>query len=213
MVLAGCQVRSTVVIDAGADGSGEVEVRVVLDRDAAARVPDLDVRVDDLVRAGWDVEPLRRQPGGGLSVAARHDFRSPAEADRLLDQVSGEGGVLQGFRLDRDRTFLETRTRLSGVIDLTGGVARFSDSDLAERLGGLPLGVDPAGLAPLDEALRLDVVAELPGGTSRWEARPGDQVPVAAVAEQWNVASIVLALLALLCAVACALAVRRVRRR
>jgi hypothetical protein len=213
LVLTGCQVRATVTVDADATGSGTVAVRVALDREAASRVPGLRLRTDDLVEAGWEVTGPTDAPGGGLVIVARHAFDSPADAERLIEQVSGEDGVLRGFDLERDWTFLQTRTRLAGTIDLTAGVAGFSDSALAERLGGQSLGVDPSQLAALDDALRMEVVAELPGGSSLFSARAGQRVPVRAEAEAWNVVSLAFAALALLCAVACVLTVRRVRRR
>jgi hypothetical protein len=206
----GCRLDATVTVHAEPEGSGHVEVTVVLDRAAAERVPDLRIHTADLTGAGWEVRGPTPTEGGGRVVVARRPFRSPAEAERVLAEVTG-GAVLRDFQLERDRSLLETRTLLTGVIDLREGVAAFSDAALAERLGGLPLGVDPAQLAPLDEALRVAVVGELPGGTARFEARPGEQVHVALDVDDWNRLSIAFGLAALLCAAAAALTVRRIR--
>jgi hypothetical protein len=212
LLLTGCQVKATVGVHAEADGSGRVEVIVVLDRAAVARVPDLELRTDDLARAGWEIEGPTRQARGGLRIGAKRRFRSPAEAERLIAQVSGAGGVLEGFALERERSFLRTRMRLTGTLDLTDGVARFSDSDLAERLGGQPLGLEPAQLTAVDEALRVEVVGDLPGKRATWQAKAGERVRLVAEGEQLNLGGILFAVLAVLCAAATALTFRRTRR-
>jgi hypothetical protein len=213
LLLSGCQVRATVEVRARPDGSGRVEVAVTLDREAVARVPNLKIETADLVRAGWEVEGPTRQEGGGLLIEASRRFRSPEEAERLVEEVTGTGGILDDFELERERSFLRTRTALRGTLDLTGGVARFSDSELAERLGGQPLGVEAAQLGPLDEALRVELVGDLPGKRMVWQARAGQRVRLVAEGEQWNLASIVFAALALLCAALCVVTFRRVRKR
>ena len=212
LLLTGCQVKATVGVHAKADGSGHVEVIVVFDRDAVGRVPNLELRTDDLVRAGWEIEGPTSEPGGGLRIEAQRRFRSPAEAERLVAEVGGAGGVLEGFELERERSFLRTRMRLTGILDLTDGVARFSDSDLAERLGGQPLGLEPAQLTAVDEALRVEVVGDLPGKRATWQARPGERIRLVAEGEQWNLGSILFAVLAVLCAAATAVTFRRTRR-
>jgi hypothetical protein len=211
LLLGGCRVDATVTVHAEPEGSGHVEVRVVLDRAAADQVPDLRVETDDLTRAGWEVTGPVRTAGGGRAIEARRSFRSPAEAERVLTHVAGNG-VLRDFRLDRDRSVLKTRTRLTGAVDLRQGAAAFSDPDLAGRLGGLPLGVDPGLVAPIDQALRFTVVGDLPGGEERFVARSGQQVTVDVAAEAWNRLSIALGIAALAAAAACAVVVRRLRR-
>jgi hypothetical protein len=212
LVLSSCQARADVVVHAAADGTGRVEVAVTLDKEAAARAAGVNPRTDDLARAGWDVSPVERQKDGGVVYRVQKRFRSPDEAAHVLREVSTDGGPLRGLRLVRERSFLETRTRLTGAIDLRAGAAAFGDPDLTKALGGQPLGVDAARVAPLDQALRLQVVASLPGGTRRWTARAGQRVAVSAVTEQWNALSIAFAVVAVLALVAFAVSVRRALR-
>lgn len=199
-------------IHASPDGTGHVEVSVALDKDAAVRAAGLRPRTDDLTGAGWEVESPERTAAGGVIYRVQKRFRSPDEAARLIREVAGARGPLRGFRLIRERSFLETRTRLTGTVDLRAGAAAFGDPALTELLGGQPLGVEPARVAALDDALQLQVTGELPGRTARVTARPGQRVPVAFAAERWNLASIAFAFVALLALAAFAVSVRRALR-
>jgi hypothetical protein len=184
---------------------------VTLDAAAAARAAGTQVRTEDLTRAGWEVHPPVRPKGGGVVYRAEKRFRSPEEADRVVRELGGS--ALRGFTLRRERSFLRTRTQLRGTIDLRDGAATFGDPALTELLGGQPLGLEADRVEPLDQALRMQVTAELPGRTVRWTARSGSRVPLAATAEQWNVASITFAVVALVALAAFAVSVRRALRR
>ena len=210
LLLTGCQVRTDVVLHAGADGTGRVEVAVTLDKAAAARAAGTEVRTQDLTRAGWEVEAPERLEGGGLVYRAEKRFGSPEEAERVLREVSAS--ALRGFTVERQRSFLRTRTSLDGVIDLRQGAAGFGDPALTELLGGQPLGVEPGRVTALDDALLLQVVAELPGRTARWTAKSGTRVSVAVSAEQWNLTSIAFAVVALLALAAFGVSTRRALR-
>jgi hypothetical protein len=210
LLLTGCQVRTDVVLHAGADGTGRVEVVVTLDKEAAARAAGTKVRTDDLTRAGWDVQAPERTKAGGLVYRAEKRFRSPEEADRVVHEVSGS--ALRGFTLSRERSFLRTRTALRGTIDLRAGAAAFGDPGLTALLDGEPVGLPADRVAPLDQALRLQVTAQLPGRTARWTATSGSRVPISVAAEQWNLTSIALAVVALLALAAFAVSARRALR-
>ena len=212
VLLTACEVQADVAVHATPEGTGRVEVTVTLDKAAVARAAGTEPSTADLTRAGWEVDRPERRPDGGLVYRATKRFRSPEEAARIVQEVGGADGPLRGFRLTRERSFLRTRTRLEGVIDLSAGAAGFGDAALTEQLGGLPLGVEPDRAAPLDDTLRLQVTAALPGGTTRAAADAGERVRVAAVAERWNVASIVFALIALLALAAFAVSTRRALR-
>lgn len=212
VLLTACEVEADVAVHATPQGTGRVEVSVVLDRAAVARAAGTQPVVADLTAAGWEVHAPEPLDGGGRRYRAEKRFRTPDEAARILLEVGGADGPLQGFRLRRERTFLRTRTRLEGVIDLRDGAAAFGDSRLTELLGGQPLGVAPDRAAPLDEAVRVQVSAHLPGATTRAAAESGKRTEVTAVAERWNVTSIALALIAVLALVAFAVSTRRALR-
>ena len=210
LLLTGCQVRTDVVLHAAPDGTGRVEVSVALDKEAAARAAGTQVHTDDLTRAGWEVHAPERI-GGGVVYRAEKRFRSPSEAERVVRELNSS--AFRDFTLTRRRSFLRTHTELQGTIDLREGAATFGDRALTELLGGQPLGLEPGRVEPLDRALRLQVTAELPGRTARWTARSGSRVPLAVTAEQWNVTSIALAIVALLALAAFTVSLRRAIRR
>ena len=198
-----------VTTDAG--GAGRVTVEVSLDGDAASRAPDLRPRVADLRRAGWEVRGPVTRPDGGKAISARKRFASVEEATQILAEV---GEPLRDVRLTRSRSFAKTRTAFNGTIDLSRGVETFSDAELARQLGGRPLGVDPARLDDVNDALTMRVRARLPGGGASWEASAGDRTAMRASAEAWNTWNLLLALLSAVCAVTAVLIARaRLRRR
>jgi hypothetical protein len=219
LLLAGCKVDTTVAVELGAGGTGRVRAAVVLDRAAAARVPDLaeQLRADDLRAAGWQVEGPERTDAGGVRIQAVKRFRTPAEASRVVEELTGPSGPFRDFRLRRVRSFVRTDTAFSGVVDLGSGIEGFGDDDLRKLLGGSALGLDPAELeeqlgTPLPEVFTFEVTARLPGGDPVvWHPRLGERIELSAAAEQWNVRGVVSA--AVSAAAAVALLVILLRRR
>ncbi len=216
-------------LSAGPDGTGEVTVTALLDRRAVQSVGDLKTQVvlDDLRATGWQVRGPEENTDGGAEVEARHRFANLAEARRLLDELGGAEGAFKGFVLEQKRTFLKTRTALRGTVDLSRGLGTFSDAELAAVLGGQPLGISPEQLeqrlgVPGDRAFGLQLAVRLPGrieanaptsagNTAVWAPRLGEQVAIAATAEQWNRANLVLMALALGSALGLAATLRRRR--
>lgn len=203
LVLSACQVHTAVGIDVDASGAGVVRVGVGLDREAARRVPNLaaDLRVDDLRAAGWRVTGPRREADGRLWVRAAKPFSSPAEAARVVAEVSGAAGPFRDFAVVRRAGFWRTRTEVRGTVDLTGGVEAFGDEDLRRRLGGSSLGAPAEVLerrlgAALERMFTVQVDVRLPGevtdanaplvsgGGARWRPRLGERVELVAVADQ-----------------------------
>ena len=195
------------LVRSDADGTGSVRVEVALDRDAAARAPDLRPRVADLRRAGWEVRGPARRPAGGVAISATKPFGSPEEAARVVAEVAR--GPLRDVRLTRSRSFTKTRMTFNGLLDLSRGVEGFSDPELQRQLGGRPLGVDSTRLEPIDRGLRVTVRASLPGGGATWSARPGDRVPLRLASQAWNLTNLVSAVLAVVCAIAFVVVLRR----
>lgn len=234
-LLSACQVHTAVGIDVGPGGAGVVRVGVGLDADAARRVPNLaaDLRVDDLRAAGWTVAGPRREADGRVWVRASKPFATPAEAARVVAEVSGPAGPFRGFVVRRRAGFWRTRTEVRGTVDLSGGLEAVGDDDLRRRLGGSSLGA-PAELlerrlgAALDRMFTVQVDVRLPGevttsnaplttgGGARWRPRLGERVTLAVVAEQRHVrrvAGVALAAAGGAALVAWAVVVRFPRRR
>ena len=193
VLLSGCQARLNVDVSAKSDGTGQVRATVVLDKEAAAQVPDLArlIRVEDLQRSGWRVEGPSRREDGGSQVRATKSFRSRAGASRAVEELNGAQGPFRDFRLTVERSYLDTRTNFTGTVDLSRGLEAFSDETLARRLGS-PLGVDLPTLEgqlgqPLHEAFRFEVVARLPGeGPKVWRPELGRRMQLDASTRRWN---------------------------
>jgi hypothetical protein len=205
LLLTACHVDIGVGVDVHDDGTGTVRATVTLDGDAAQRVPDLanQLRVDDLRNAGWRVDTPKSLKDGSMVVQAARGFRTPAEASRIVAQLNEPNGPFRRFRLERTRSFLKTTTRFTGTVDLSRGLASFSDPQLDRQLGGGTFGVDQAQLerqakAALDRVFTVTVAVRLPGPTTSnsaraasngavWRPRLGEKAELVASASQWNV--------------------------
>ncbi len=189
LLLVGCRVDTEVAVVVAGDGSGTVTVTVSLDRAASRRIPDLgeQLRTRDLERTGWAVSgPEPAAEGGGVVVTATKEFFAPEQAAAVLDEV----GIITG-ELERRRSFGSTEYEFTGSLDVSGGLATFSDPELTELLGGLPVGEDPNALAdelgaPVRRLSSFTATVTLPEGdeqvTSEWEAQLNDP-PVELAAE------------------------------
>jgi hypothetical protein len=166
------------------------------------------VRTADLREAGWEVDPPASRPDGSVVVVARRPFVGDEGANRALTDVAGEDGPFERFTLRQRRTFWKTTTTFSGDVDLAGGLDAFADTELIERLGGSgTFGVPTDQLerrfgAPLENLFDLEVAVELPGRSAVWVPELGEQTPLSATAEQWNVRNLALAAAALACGLA-----------
>lgn len=208
--LSGCQADVDVGLDVEPDGSGQVKATVRLDRAAAAQVPNLagQLRVEDLAAAGWRLEGPTRSDDGGAQVSAVKSFDSPAGARRAVEELAGPRGPLRDFALALRRSFLETRTELSGTVDLSSGLEGFGDEVLRNRLGGSSLGVDPAVLerqlgARLADVFGLEVTARLPGrGPATVKLELGERAQLRASAHRWNTERIAFAAVAVVSSLA-----------
>lgn len=171
VVLASCRVDTTVVVSIAENGGGVVTVEVVADTAAMRRVgPDLDgLMLGDLDATGWQVEgPLLR--GDDVIHRAAKPFAGSDELGAVLGEVLGPD-VLSGFRLDRTKEWAQVDYRLTGTVDLTGGLESLGDTELTAALDGQPLGVDLEALAEEiggDPAERgsVSLVVVMPGETA-----------------------------------------------
>jgi hypothetical protein len=179
-----------------------VQAGVGLDADALAKVGDLAgaLEVDDLRQSGWKVVGPEKEDDGFTWVRASKPFSGPAQAERVLAELSGPNGPFRDMRLSQTRSFFHTQTKFSGTADLSGGLSGFLDPDLQQRLGdGGPLDLDALsrrdGSAAAD-VVQVEVVADLPGsirsdgeaadGGARWVIAPGGTVVMEASAEATN---------------------------
>lgn len=190
----GCQVTLVARIQADADGTGEVQAGIGLDDGALAELGDpvTELRLDDLRQAGWSVAGPAKEQDGLTWVRLAHRFESAAEATRLAAQL---GPPFRDLALTRKRTFLKSKTALTGLVDMSEGVAAFSDPGLQEALAGVDLG------PVTDESLRVRLEASLHGRTRTWAPKVGEQVRVEAAAEVWNRRPVAAAVAALVFAV------------
>lgn len=210
VALGACQVDISVEVQAAAAGSGRVRVSVVLDREAAAEVPDLatELRVDDLVKAGWVLEgpaPLEGK-AGSVRVAISRPFTSPAGAAQVIEELGAAGGPFSSLRLTRRSGFWKTRTELKGQVDLSAGLGAFGDPGLTAKLGA-NLGLDAGAIQqelgrPLGEAVTVELVGRLPGrvaanassargGARVWPVILNSRTAVSASSEAWNTSRVV----------------------
>lgn len=120
------------------DGSGRVQVEVVLDREAAAKAPDLkaSLRTEDLTAAGWRIAGPTPVTGGGVRLTATRSFAGPAQGNLILAELSGDNGPFRDLKLARSHSFGKDSYRLDGTIDVSKGLDTFADSAFLKTLGG-----------------------------------------------------------------------------
>lgn len=184
LVLAACKVDATVTVEVTGDGTGQVSVVVDADTTAVTALGSLEeqLRTADLVAAGWTVDGPIIEGGGSHVITATKPFDHPDRLAPVLDEVFGPTAI-SDVHLVRDREFAKTTWRLSGKIDLSGGLQLLTDSDLAEALDGLPFARTDAELMELAgcadsscdpaDAFVLTMVATMP---VEEEAVPGDSL-------------------------------------
>lgn len=202
LLLSGCQVRSTLHVNANSNGSGTVSVVAELDKEAAQAVPNLkeQLQTSDLVKAGWSVSGPSDGDDGAKVITVEHGFDSPEEATALLRRLSGNGPPFVDFQLSQARTLTHVETSLNGKLDLRQGINSFGDLGLTQSLGSR-LGFDAA---ELEKSLGVDwattfpvqVATQLPGSDrdssdashtqNKWNAKYGDIVAVDATASGAN---------------------------
>jgi len=168
LVGAACRTDVDVSIDVRPGGAGTVTVTADLDQAAAAALGDpANLSFDDLTAAGWKVtDPAARN--GGVRVVAVRSFASADQLPSVLDEVGGADGVFTSTSLRLSDGFASSSTAFRTTLQLSGDLGQFSDGQLKELLGGLPLARTPEELAASGAdaagAARLTVRVALPGG-------------------------------------------------
>ena len=197
VLAAGCQVDTRVAVEVEDDGSGRVEVTVALDEAAAARVPELadQLEVDDLVADGWTVTGPAPEADGSTRIRASKGFDSAEEAPSVLAEVAGAEGPFRDLQVVSRPTLLDDVWVLDGTVDLTAGLAGFSDDALRARLDGTDVGrpvaeIEAEAGRPIADIVTFEVAVRLPGELATnggidgeravWAPRLGERLDLAA---------------------------------
>jgi hypothetical protein len=167
-VATACEVRVDLRVAAQTDGSGTVTVAVGLDEEALARLgdPATQLRVDDLRQAGWQVTGPEQRDDGFTWVEASKAFATEEEMQLVVEEVTGPTGVLRDLAIEEGETDAARTYRLTGTVDLSGGLEAFADPQLAEALGGDSFGgvvqdVEAAEGRPVSEMIDVRVTASI----------------------------------------------------
>lgn len=183
LLLAACKVDTTVELKVAPDGSGTITITAVADKELVEKAPGLaeDLRFDDAVAAGWQVDGPTATDSGGLQVVVRHPFATAAEATALLASLNGPDGPLHDVVVTHTVTDDAVTTGLSGSILVSNGLDAFADPDVLAAIGGSPYANDlaTANLRPAD-VLSFTFVADLPGTSAEGAEGTGSVATVAA---------------------------------
>ena len=179
-----CEMDVDVTVDATAAGSGSVQVAVGFDEAALARLgdPATALATDDLAAAGWAVDPASVTPDGMTRIVATKTFDDPAGFATAVDEVAGPAGPLTGTSLTVTDEALTYLTTLTGVVDLSAGLAPYTDPALDAAadgvpLGGLPTAVEEAEGRPVADMVDVTVTWRLDGTEVRVEPVLGAPAP------------------------------------
>jgi len=173
MGLAACQVDIEVGIGFNEDGSGLVTVDVALDQEAVALAPDITslLLIDDIEdpASGWSYNDPRIDEQGRTSFSASKPFGSPEQLESVLAEIFGSEEVFRDFTFERATSFAQTDYRVTGVVDLSGGLDLFTDPRLTERLGGEPFGQPIPNVEDALAGVAVRLVLDLPVGAEQEE--------------------------------------------
>src|SRR5207245_678138 len=76
------------------------------------------IRLGDLAKAGWTVQPWARAADGSATLTLSKPFESPAQAAAIVKEISGTAGPLRDVTVTRDRGTFSTTYSAAGTIDL-----------------------------------------------------------------------------------------------
>jgi hypothetical protein len=165
-----CQVTLATGVDVARNGTGRVTAGLGLDADAVKQVGDLGtaLRLDDVRRAGWQVDAPRKEDDGLTWVRASKPFSDPAQVPAILAELNGPDGPFRDFKVVRTKSLTRAKTTFTGTLDLSHGLIGLSDPELNGALGDYSLGLDIPGLQArfgdaLNRSVKVEVTAGLPG--------------------------------------------------
>ena len=195
LFLTACQVDAAVDVNVTEDGSGTVTVTLAFDDEVVEAAPELldGLRTSDLASAGWTIDgPTESESGQSVVVMASKDFASPDHLAGVLQEIAGDTGVFNDFTVTRERSFARTTYLLTGQIDASVSIERFSDEGITGLLGS-PIGrsveeLEAIAGRPLEQTVTLRFTVTLPdtaesiggqvdGNTATWAILPVDPLP------------------------------------
>jgi hypothetical protein len=163
-VLTACRLDVVVTVEMEPDGTGVVTLEATADEELVAQVPDLvdDLRLDDAVENGWDVDGPTGVEGGGLRIVLTHQFSSAAELANVLTSVGPPLTQMAAARTEGvDGQIVNG---INGIMVLPDGYESFADADLIAAVGGLPFGEEIAASGvPIEDAFSFTYRVSLPG--------------------------------------------------
>jgi hypothetical protein len=227
LVATACKVDTTVTVTVHEDGSGVVSVTAALDPDAVkaseaggGKLEDR-VRLGDLTKAGWTVQPWVRAADGSARLTFSKPFSTPEQAGAIVKELNGASGPLRDVTVTRDEGTFSTSYSTTGRVDLhdvqTGLGSDQAVAGALARQGVDTAGIDQSLLADLRDSFALTVKVDQPGGVTVVRGAPGKVTPLGASTSVLDTTRVVLVTVAVLLVVA-AIAVllwpgRRRRRR
>ncbi len=194
--LSGCQTQVGIKVNQITDGSGEVTVSLLLDRDAAEQSSDLRsaLRTADLEAAGWSVAgPVPRPPGGFVEYSVSKPFRNAGEAQLILSELTGEDGPFASLIIDRTRSPLRVVSSITGEVDLSAGYDAFGDEVIARqfqtdsKIGLIVADIQARYGKKLDELVPMHLEITLAGRPmQRIDLVSGQRTPLDLRVVRWN---------------------------
>lgn len=164
LVAASCNAEVLTTIDVNANGSGAVEVALMMDPELAAQLPDLEsagIALADARASGWVIEPRELTDDGRTRIQARKEFANPDQFAIVINEIAGPEGVFSDFALDRTSSFAQVSFAVTGRI-VPSGLTTFSDPEL-DALLGEPLADFAARLGADPSATTVQLAVTLPG--------------------------------------------------
>ncbi len=137
LLVSSCRADVSINVMVENDGSGVVRVELLLDEAATASIVDLErsgLALSDMAQTGWRLAGTEKLEDGGSRTIAAKDFGTARQFAEIMDELSGEDGILQDFELQRNRSFARVEYNVSGRIDTTKGLDSFADTELQELL-------------------------------------------------------------------------------
>ncbi|MSO59917.1 MAG: hypothetical protein EXQ63_06290 [Ilumatobacteraceae bacterium] len=204
ILLSACRVDVVVHVDVNANGSGKITLTATADKDIVTAEPTIatDLRLEDVLAAGWKAQKPKMTKDGGLQLVLSHTFSNPATANALLAHVSGPNGPLHDLLIARAGKDTNTTWTIAGRLEVTGGLEAFVDDKTLALLGGAPYAaeVKRSGL-DLGDAVAITFEAVLPGkiktttanvsnGSLTWRVpMDGTSIDLASTSENLDIAS------------------------